>query len=251
MLFYLYKIAGSLVVPPGLLCALLFIVALLVMVKRTKKAAGYLLIVIAVALWFVSTDTGANIITGSVEKMCGRELPSGSAPVTVLLLGGGNLYDDSGASVRPGPYALEDLFTALELLRERGGTLVVSGGDVFGGQKKSEADIFEETARKAGWTGRIIKEGKSRTTKENLMNTAAILGRENTISLVLVTSAFHMPRSMKFAKKYIPGIKVYPCPSPRVTDPIFRGISSLLPHAGAFEVSCIGIKERIGMLIAR
>ena len=164
------------------------------------------------------------------------------------MLAGGSAYDRDGIPVQPGIYALERLYTAVQLLKQRGGTLILSGGKVYGHETKTEAEVLASAARKLGWTGKIVKEEKSRTTKENLMYAAQLI--DNDSPLVITTSAFHTPRAMRFAVRYIPDIKTYPYPTERLTDPLFRGISSILPNSGALNASCAGIKEYIGMAIA-
>ena len=247
MLFYLYKLVGSLVVPPGLFIVLLVFLSFLAFRKPAKRLCASLLLLFAAVLWFMSTDVGANAITGPIEEMYQRELPPGNGAVTVLMLAGGSAYDIDGTPVQPGIYALERLYTAVNLLKERGGTLILSGGKVYGHETKTEAEVLEAAARKLGWTGKIIKEEKSRTTKENLMYAAAFIDTGS--PLVITTSAFHTPRAMRFAARYIPDIKTYPYPTERLTDPLFRGLSSILPNSGALNYSCAGIKEYIGMMV--
>lgn len=247
-MFYLYKITGSLVVPPGLFIIFLILIAILSFRKPAKRLCGSLLLIFAAVLWFVSTDVGANIITGPLETKYSRELPPGDKPVTVLLLAGGSSYANDGTPVQPAVYALERLYTAVNLLKQRGGTLILSGGKVYGHETMTEAEVLEDASRKLGWNGKVIKEEKSRTTKENLMYAAELIDKQ--APLVITTSAFHTPRAMRFAARYIPIIKTYPYPTERLTDPICRGLSSFLPNAGALHNSCAGIKEYVGMAIA-
>ena len=256
MMFFLYKLVGSLVVIPGLFIAVLFVCAIWAFRRPAKRFLGSLLLLMAAGLWFISCDLGSLYILGPLESMYSEKLPPNGA-VTVLALCGGNEFNDEGAPVQPGQGALERAYLAAKLLNERGGVLIASGGRVFGYEERSEASLMAEAARRMGWRGKTLAEEKSRNTKENLIYSAEILHKlsadgkgAKAKEVVLVTSAFHMPRAMKFAAKYLNGAKVYPYPCPRMTDPVFHGFSSLLPNGGALHGSCIAAKEWVGLLAA-
>ena len=255
-MFFLYKLVGSLVVIPGFFIALLLVCAVLAFHRPARRGLGFLLLLLAVGLWFLSCDLGSLCILGPLESMYREELPPDGG-VTVLVLCGGNEFNDEGAPVQPGQGALERAYLAAKLLNERGGVMVVSGGRVFGYEKRSEASLMAEAARRMGWRGKTLLEEKSRNTKENFIYSAEILHKlsaddkvAKAKEVVLVTSAFHMPRAMKFAARYLKDVKIYPCPCPRTTDTVFHGFPSLLPNGGALHGSCIAAKEWVGLLAA-
>ncbi|MDO5562005.1 MAG: ElyC/SanA/YdcF family protein [Synergistaceae bacterium] len=267
-MFYLYKLAGSLVVPPGLLCIVLILFAYLAWRKPRKKILALLLIVFSAALWFMSAPFGAHCITGPLENMYSRQLPPKRTPCAVLVLSGGSTYDVDGRP-QPGVFALERVVCGVKIARELNCPLILSGGNVYGLDDKSEAEVMEDCARKIGWTGKTYLDKKSRTTKENLLYTKQLLNDRSSAtkqslnvrsttappslnsfsSVVLVTNAFHMPRSVYCAQRYIPEVKLYPYSSGTLTNTRQKGIPNLLPDAGSLMATCLGIKEWIGMAV--
>lgn len=210
-----------------------------------------MLALFSVTLWFMSTPLGETYITGPLEEMYSNRLPPDGSPIVILVLSGGSSYNNNGKAVQPGIYTLERLYCAVSLAKKRGGMLIFSGGNVYGLNQKSEAEIMADCAKNMGWNGKIILEKKSRTTKENLDFTAKLLEAETIHNLVIVTNAFHMPRSVYSASKAFPNVNIYPYASGRTTDPVFKGLPYLLPDAGCFRTSCFGIKEWIGLTVYR
>ena len=90
--------------------------------------------------------------------------------------------------------------------------ILVSGGDgSFSGQYDGDAqtsETFFSTFRIA--PERLIREDQSRTTFENAANTKLLLEANGLSNCALITSAFHMPRSVGLFRKL--GIAVTPWP---------------------------------------
>jgi len=86
---------------------------------------------------------------------------------------------------------------------------------------------------------RIVMEGKSLNTLENMRETRALVG---TAQVALVTSAFHMPRALRMARKA--GLEAAAFPTDWQILPT-SGLSweSLLPSVGALAGSGLAIKE--------
>lgn len=250
-MFIIYKLIGDLVSPPGLICVVLLFCTFLAARRPRKTPLAVILFIISITFWFISTPFGAAQITGHLEDMYPSTLPPGNTPITVLVLSGGSSYDKNGNTVQPEAYSLERIYCALNIAKKRGGTIIFSGGNVYGYNQKSEAEIMSDCAINLGFKGKIILENKSRTTRENLKFTAKILQKEKISDLVLVTNAFHMPRSMYSALKFLPEVKIYPYSSGKITDPVFRGLPSLFPKAGSLLASCLGVKEIIGLTAYR
>lgn len=90
--------------------------------------------------------------------------------------------------------------------------LIVSGGQ-GPGEDITEAEAMHDYLLQAGVPrNRIIKEGRSRNTKENLTNSLAIL-IDPEASVALVTSDFHLFRAMGIARK-MTDREVYGLPAP-------------------------------------
>jgi len=251
MMFMLYKLAGSLIIPPGIFCLMLLLCSFLAAKKPRKIYLAAALALLSILLWFMSIPPGAALITGPLEKMYPDRLPPENTKAAVLVLSGGSSYDYRGDAVQPAVYALERMYRGVLLAKKTGGPLILSGGNVFGFNLRSEAEIMSDCARSMGWKGKSILEKKSRTTMENLELSSYLVSTEKIKNLVIVTNAFHMPRAMYCASRVLPNVNLYPYASGRTTDPVFRGIQYLIPDAGSFMSSCIGIKEWIGLAAYR
>ncbi len=90
--------------------------------------------------------------------------------------------------------------------------ILVSGGDgsfsgIYDGDAETSAAFFSTFGIAPE---RIIRESRSRTTFENADNTRGLLKKNGLSDCALITSAFHMPRSMGLFRKL--GIAVTPWP---------------------------------------
>lgn len=254
-MFALYKIAGAFAAPPGLFVIILLSIAAALFLKSRRPrfafgtAASLALFVFAAALCAMSTPAGARFITGPLEAKYSAQLPPDGEAAAFLVLAGGSSYDAEGSSVQPSPLALERVYTAVTLASGRAGksVLVMSGGNVFGDNDRSEASAMRDAARAMGWRGEIILEEQSRTTAENMKYSAALLRALGLQTVAVVTNALHLPRAMQLGGQFMPEANLYHIAPPRRADPIIRGLPSFLPDAGSLHLSCLGARERIGI----
>jgi uncharacterized SAM-binding protein YcdF (DUF218 family) len=248
-MFFLYKMFGLLIIPPGLFCIVMMLCSGAVFYSSRKKLLPSLILLFAVAIWFMSTPFGSLCITGPVEsEYLGETLPANIQPCAVVVLGSGFSYNDNGSPVAPSAFALERVVCGIKAAERYRCPLIFAGGDVYGNNGGTEAKIMYDTAKELGWHGKTFLEDKSRTTKENILNSAQILDKIGCKNVILVTSAFHMRRAVAAAAKYMPNIKIFPYTSARLTRAGFHGASDLLPDAFSLMTSCLGIKERVGLL---
>ncbi|MGQ0688567.1 MAG: YdcF family protein [Limnobacter sp.] len=91
----------------------------------------------------------------------------------------------------------------------------------------------------------LVIEGNSRTTFENALRTRELLG-EDSSNIALVTSAFHMGRSVLWFEKA--GFTVYPVRTDIRVLNESRAFWEWLPKPQALDESTIAIKEYLGRL---
>ena len=243
------KLVTVAVLPPG--CFLLGIAVCLVFYR--KKAARILLAALGGLLLLLSLAPVKDLLILPLENSY-PALPQGySAPGDVdfvVVLGGGSI---AGSPEEYGKDSLtsEALKRALygyRLASRYGLPLIFSGGKVFDLGQESEADAAARALIGLGFDEkRVLKESASRNTWEN-----ARLVKENyrAKKVLLVTSAYHMPRSVYCFEKN--GIKAIPAP----TDyHVSRGISiafmDLFPSMFALRDSYVALHEYIGFLSYR
>ena len=96
----------------------------------------------------------------------------------------------------------------------------------------------------------VIEEGKSRDTAENALRCKEILRQHGFKDPLLVTSGYHMRRSVAAFEKE--GIKVTPLPARFMTSPASAvHWTDYLPSAGALGSSAAALKEQIGLIYYR
>ncbi len=238
-------IARACVLPPGgpILLAFFGIV-----VSRWWPRVGRTCAAAALAaLWLLALPVVADLLSLAVEEYppLGASQP---APVgAIVVLGGGirrNAADSAGAALTP--QSLERLAGGAALARRTGLPLVLSGGSVEPGP--AEADVMQATLKRDfGLEARFV-ERRSRTTRENARETAALLAPAWIKNVVLVTTAVHMRRAV--GEFEAAGVTVIPAPVGG-TLTVGRGLASWLPRSAALERSTQAVYEMAGLAVAR
>lgn len=204
MFFYLSKIIGVLLDPANLL-AVLFCAALISFGFRRVRAGRFLLLSsFLLLLVFGILPIGHNGLH-YLESRTGRPMAMPGNLDGVLVLGGAVETLKSGRSGQTEfNEGVERVLSAMALSRTYpDATILFSGGsNKFFGSKRSETDevaIFMEVMGFA--TKNIAYEDKSRNTFENFQLSAQQVAPKKGAQWLLITSAFHMPRSLAIARK--------------------------------------------------
>ena len=256
MLFWLKKTIGYWLMPFPLSLALLTFGVILLFTRRQKLARA----AVAVSLLFLSILGNKLISVALVRPIETQfsaipEITPGSPVPAVLaecryvaVLGSGN-----GNS--PGISALSLLSTsgrsrlteAVRLMRVLpNAKLIVSGpGDKDRSDLPSHAVVLARAAMSLGIPeDRIELIDHARDTEEE---TAAIQRKTGNAPVALVTSAFHMPRSMALARHA--GLNAVPCPTDYASHADGTwGLADLLWDLESLDRSTRAVRERIGML---
>jgi len=142
----------------------------------------------------------------------------------IVILGSGRERNDPswGADIPTG-VALERMRYAARMAKASGLPVLVTGGLHYG-EPPSEAAIMAESLREDFGVTVRWQEGESRTTWENAKLTAAILQPLGIKRVVVVTQAWHMPRSVWSFEKA--GFSVVPAPVG------FLGVDNARPFGG-------------------
>lgn len=125
--------------------------------------------------------------------------------------------------------------------------ILVSGGDgsfsgTYDGDAKASAAFF---AAFGIAPERLIREEQSRTTFENARNTEELLTENGLSNCALVTSAFHMPRSVGLFRTL--GLKVTPWPADyRTSGTVKLGFDFTQPSLNA-QLTTTAMREWIGL----
>lgn len=171
----------------------------------------------------------------------------------VIVLGGGL---DPGATERSGRpeynAAPERILRGYELLREgRARRMLISGGSLDRRpQAVIEAEVLARQLQQWGIAPeRLVIEGRSRNTRENALESEKLVRAHGWQSLLLVTSAAHMPRAQGcFAAV---GLRPDTLPVDVRASAVPWRMGSWLPRAGALNASTDALRELAGRVVYR
>lgn len=220
--------------------------------KSVQRLAWVLASLALFWLWLWSTPLASEWLRGAIETKAGpRTVEQISATPVMVVLGGGV----SGPHLPQRPYpdltgSSDRIWHAARLYHAgKAQRVVLSGGTVRTGDG-SEADAMKAVLLDLGVPERAIElEDGSDNTRSNASLTAELLGQQHIDTVILVTSALHMPRARAAFERA--GLNVIQAPTDfEVIDMPFD-ILHLLPDAGALSGSARGIKELVGQLSLR
>jgi uncharacterized SAM-binding protein YcdF (DUF218 family) len=260
MLLFLSKFLPLLIYPLGLTCILL---VLALSVQRRRSWQTVLIVLTFALLWLGGNRIVTMALVSSLER---QYLPPTQLPdkSVVVVLGGGTR---AGVAPRPINEVNEAgdrvLYAAWLYKQGKAAHLLLSGGNApWSGlaQTLPEAEVMASildimgVPRTALWL-----ESNSRNTEENAVESRKILDQEGVHSIILVTSALHMPRAVRLFEQQ--GLTVIPAPTDfMVTDDdwayytqpsIDVQLMNLMPSADDLQLTSRAIKEQLGALFYR
>ncbi|MBE9538708.1 MAG: YdcF family protein [Proteobacteria bacterium] len=244
--FTVVKMAGLLAEPLTQALLLLF-VGLFLILRGRRRAATLAFVVSALWLWLASTSMVANFLMSQLEHdyppVAAQNLPHADA---IVLLGGairGEVSEDTLADMSGVGDRL--IFAVAAFKAGRAPAIVVTGGAKEG--FVPEARLMRDILVTLGVpSGAIVMEVRNRVTMDNNRFTRHTLAAMEAKSVLLVTSAFHMRRSLLVFDSL--DIEVVPAP----TDfQVVKGEFSLwhfLPDVKALQRTTWAMHEFAGYL---
>ncbi|ALK87376.1 hypothetical protein L63ED372_00147 [Limnohabitans sp. 63ED37-2] len=199
-MFVLSKLMSA-ITQPMFWLALWWALALL-MLQRWRRLAAVMLWSGLVVLGLLGFEAGPHALLRHLENR--YPVPTAEAVgrhVGVIVLGGATEHSDiyQAHGQVPLGQAAERMSVPVGLMRQHPNLqLVFSGGEGrLLATGVSEAELAKAFYQQQGVDmSRVVLEGGSRTTRENAIQVAALLGERCKQPWLLVTSAWHMPRSV-------------------------------------------------------
>ncbi len=246
-MFYLQKILGLLLSPPGILVVLYLVISVLVIKKAVSpviKKTGYAMLLVSIFFYLLSTGIGVRIYLKPIEMKHSR--PTGKINVDVIaVFGGGTIQTPYGEQT--GQSTLNRLIEGYNVHKEIGKKLIVTGGKPLGREGISEGRVMHDILISWGVSeDDIIVDRNARNTKENAAFVSEICKDNNWRSVLLVTSVVHMQRSVTSLEKY--SLDVYAWPSDYLYDTYSLGWIDFLPTRDALKANLAAIHEFIGSI---
>lgn len=248
-MFYLSKIFWLLVQPLSLAFLLAALAALASLLGGRRIATG-LAGLSATTLFVTLYTTTGNVLLQSLEDRIPRPAPAPQTVSCIIMLGGG--VENEVMSGRGGVEfnAAADRYTeTLRLaLAHPEAKILVSGGDgSFSGRYEGEASASAAFFASLGvQPERLIAENASRNTWENTLNTKELIAQEGLRDCLLLTSAFHMPRSLALFAKASMTVTPWPVDY-RTSGTVRLGFDFTQPSLNAQNTST-AVREWLGLL---
>ena len=244
---YVLKFGASFLLLPGIFIVLFAIVGVMLYRQGLKKFSAMVL-VLTLMLYLMSTSLVAERTLGSLENV--YEPPANPQGDAIIMLGGGALKDtpDVGGTGTLCSSPSARLLTTVRLYHMLHVPVVLSGGQVYE-DSGPEAEIARRILIDMGVPEQdILVENKSINTRENAVFTSRILKDKNLEHPILVTSAFHMNRSvLNFQKE---GVDVVPYPTDYMINRqhVFH-YNKLMPQASALYMNSLVMQERLRWMV--
>ena len=262
MFIFLSKLLPLLIYPLGLTCLLLGL-ALVWLWKFPRRS----ILAIATALLLLFCSSNPLIAVTLVKTLEWRYLPPDPMPAAdaIVVLGGSTRpkspprpwveVSEAGDRILYGVKLYQD--GAAPLIVFSGGRIIWQAVNAVAGA--SEAEDMAKIALAMGVPERnILRENESLNTYQNAVNTAKILQQRQIDTILLVTSAIHMPRSVAIFQEQ--GFNVIAAPTDYWVSEeslaAMEGISlstaiNVLPDTEALHFFTRALKEYIGLGVYR
>ena len=242
-MFFLKKLIRAFVLPPGVFVAVFAAWGIVLLWRR--KRSGWLPLSAAAVLYLLSIAVAADPLMSLVEVRDWNPPDVRSADV-IVLLGGGIVEGarDLTGEATPSPDMMCRLVDAVRLQRQTGKPVIVAGGRIEDGP--SEASVVKRFLMEFGMPAdAVILDEHSRDTVENARYSARILKERGFRKALIVTSGYHLRRSLLLFRAA--GVQCAGYPSNLMSERKKSvGFLDFLPSADAFRKSAIALREMLG-----
>jgi uncharacterized SAM-binding protein YcdF (DUF218 family) len=258
MFLFISKLLPAIFLYPLSIACIMLMFALVLIWRKSRWSTVPIVMALA-TIWLSSNAWTTNQIIQSLEW---QNIPPGELPKAeaIVILGGATR---SKSYPRPGVDLSErgDRVVYASQLYKQGKAplIIVSGGRIdwkdFGDPES--ADIAKVLTQDLGIPeSAIIEEPKSLNTYENAINVQKIMNKRQIERVLLVTSAFHMPRSLRIFRKL--KMDVIPAPSDYLISEMAldepnrtwqSALLSAIPDSQRLDNFTTALKEHIGTWI--
>lgn len=247
------KAISQLAYPVGLtsVCLLLALFAWLL----NRKIALRIFLLSGATVFFLSSNLWASKqLMHSLENQHPQQ-PIANIPIAdaILVLGGGLRLPIPPRQHAQLVSASDRYWHATRLFKaDKAPKIILSGGNIYE-QQGFKGESYYAAQLLLQWgipESAILFEDSSRTTKQNAEHSAKLLKQHNIKSVLLVTSGFHMPRSMQLFTNTHPDIQFIPTSSDTIVANVnYPFFYNLLPNANALATTTTALHEYYGMVV--
>lgn len=188
-------------------------------------------------------------LIASLEKDYVRKLASNSntADAIVVLSGMVRTIEGVDGLMYEWGEASDRIFAGIDLIKEqKAPLLILTGGKLPWAVGKPEGEYLREIAVKNGVDSKVLRITDNVQNTDQEAKAVAKLLKQTEPNIILVTSAFHMPRAQKVFEAA--GLSVYPFAVDFLSGAGKPTIMNFIPSAKAFSQTSFFIREIIGRL---
>ncbi len=258
MFLFISKLLPAIFLYPLSLASMMLVGALVLIWRKSRWSPAPIVLALA-TIWISSNAWTTNQIMQSLEW---QNIPPGELPKAeaIVVLGGATRsksYPRTGVDLSERG---DRIIYASQLYKQgKAPLIIVSGGRIdwkdYGDPES--ADMATVLINDLGIPkSAIIEEPKSLNTYENAVNVQKILDKRQIERVLLVTSAFHMPRSLRIFRKL--KMDVIPAPSDYLVSEMAldepnrtwqSALLSAIPDSQRLDNFTTALKEHIGTWI--
>lgn len=244
---------------------LALLLQLLALLARRRRWSPWLSALAIALLWIPSTALVSRQLIWGLEERSAAFTPTPlPAADAIVVLGGGlrpALPPRRGVEVNEGG---DRLLTGLALQRQgkapllvfTGGKVALSAADPAASEARSAANLAAQLGLPAG---RMLLLEQPRNTAEEARAVAGLAAARSWHSVLLVTSATHLPRAVATFRRLAPTLTLIPVACDfqlparnQLGSPTPASLlQDLLPDAEDLHLSTVALKEHLGLLIYR
>lgn len=244
-MFVIQKIFNYIIFPPSIF--IIILLAALILIRRHRGKAVLFIAADIMLIYILSIEPVKNMILAPLESFAPPVTAEAAKGADLIVILGGGTVENSPEEGENGSLTGDSFKRALYglyIAEQYRLPVLYSGGKLFDAQGKGEAEIAMKLLSKYNRSGiKLMKETMSRTTYENALY---VKERFNPRRVILVTSAYHMKRSLYIFGRA--GIECVPAPTDYKIDSLDYNVTSFIPKS--YEMDCIfkGLKEYTGLL---
>jgi uncharacterized SAM-binding protein YcdF (DUF218 family) len=246
------KAISQLLLPPGGLILL----ALLGLIFWKRLWGRGLVVLSLLCFWLLATEPVRDQLLSPLENKYPAlqvdRLPAdliSEGKLAIVLLGGGvygKAPEYGGRDMLTGHAMLRTVYAA-DLALDTGLNVYSTGGAIYPELTEPEGLIMQRWLVRLGVPReRTHAETAAKNTWENAANIAMLLKEKGIKQIVLVTTAWHMPRSVRVFESH--GLQVIAAPCAYVVERGPYDLRSYLPHWGVLSASGDALHEYLGLL---
>lgn len=216
---YALRTIEALFYPVGLIWVFMTVAAV-VFWRKKQRGAAFFCGSLSVFIYAIGALPLPELLMARLERpFVDKTVANAERADAVIVLGGvmnSSKHDTFALNLSP---AADRIFTGMEMLKQKKAGAMIIGGGIMKGS--SEGERMAEFAKSWNAEGEVIGLAGCRNTHEEALRAGEVARARGWTNLILVTSAYHMPRGLAaFAKA---GLKVRPVACDFEALPVLEG----------------------------